>query len=184
VLLALWGAVVVSWFGYLTWYSNAPGAVSAAPIDWPHNSTIELAEDRPSLLMFIHPRCPCTSASLDELAEIIARCRDLATYYCIFVLPPEVPPDWEQGRLWRKASGLSRVQCIVDSHGREAKRFGAKTSGAVQVYSDAGKLVFNGGVTGARNHDGDNVGATAVTRWIRARHAEVTETFVFGCPLF
>lgn len=181
---ALWILALSGWLGYLTWYSNAPGVVSAAPTNWPMNSILKLDHDRPTVLMFIHPQCPCTKSSLDELAKIITHCKERAAFLCIFVRPPGVPAGWERDRLWRQASNIPYVQLIVDSDGLEARRFGAESSGAVQVFTPTGHVVFSGGITGARNHDGDNAGATAVTEWILSGSAGEKTTFVFGCSLF
>ncbi len=45
-----------------------------------------------------------------------------------------------------------------DADGREARHFGAATSGQTLLYDERGTLVFSGGITGARAHAGDNVG--------------------------
>lgn len=183
-MIGLWALSLVGWMGYLTWYSNAPGADATAPSVWPADSTIERSAHRPTLLMFIHPRCPCTSASLEELARVVTRCRNSAEYVCVFVRPLGVPDKWERDSLWDEASRIPFVRRVVDNDGIEARRFGAKTSGAVQLFMDNGRLAFSGGVTGARNHAGDNVGADAVIDWIISGGSDCSSTFVFGCSLF
>ena len=38
---------------------------------WPQDSVIPLDGRRSDALMFLHPFCPCSSASVDELSEIL-----------------------------------------------------------------------------------------------------------------
>lgn len=184
VLIGLWLLALSGWFAYLTWYANAPGAVGAAPMKWPVESFPHLDRSRTTVMMFLHPRCPCTESSLEELSRIITRCPDAASYYCVFVRPAGEPEGWEHGALWRQASAIPKVQIVVDDEGREAKRFGAMTSGVVFVFKPGGELAFEGGITGARNHAGDNHGASAVIQWVSRGQADSSKSFVFGCPLF
>ncbi len=134
--------------------------------------------------MFIHPHCPCTKSSLGELAKIVSRCENKAVYECVFVRPQGTPEGWERADLWSTASAIPFVNRIVDVDGQITRHFGAQTSGAVQLYLPDGKLAFSGGITGGRNHDGDNLGADTVTEWILTGQSEHSETFVFGCSLF
>lgn len=134
--------------------------------------------------MFIHPRCPCTQASLEEFARLLARCKGLANVYAVFVRPPGVPNGWEKAGNWRTAAAIPEVYMVVDENGAEARRFGATTSGHVQLFDADGILKFSGGITGARSHAGDNAGADTVQSWLRRGIADHHETFVFGCPLF
>jgi len=180
----LWGAMVAGSIGFLDWYANAPGDAGKAPRQWPAATSIIRHPGRSTLLMFIHPRCPCTRSSLEELARILANCRGLADVYAVFVVPDGRSEDWARSGLWKSASGIPDVLNIIDARGIEARRFGTATSGQVQLYDSEGLLVFSGGITGARNHEGDNAGASAVYSWLRWGSASRRETFVFGCSLF
>ena len=183
IMLVLWASTVGTGLGYLVWYSNAPGTTGAPPRKWPVDSAMQPNGDRPTLMMFIHPRCPCTQASLEEFARLLARCKDLANVYAVFVRPPGVAKGWEKAGNWRTASAIPEVNMVVDENGAEARRFGATTSGHVQLYDAEGDLQFSGGITGARSHAGDNAGADAVQSWLRRGIVDRRETFVFGCPL-
>src|SRR6185436_16026935 len=114
--------------------------------------------DGPTLLMLAHPRCSCTAASLDELAEVLARTTTAPKTYVVFLKPEGVTSGWEQTDLWRRAAALPGVTAVVDDKGLEARRFGAETSGQTLLYDARGQLVFSGGITGARGHAGDNAG--------------------------
>jgi hypothetical protein len=70
----------------------------------------------------------------------------------------------------------------TDQAAREARRFGAETSGHTLLYDGAGQLVFAGGVTAARGHGGPNEGRASVLAWLKAYPASA-RTPVFGCPM-
>ena len=72
---------------------------------------------------------------------------------------------------------------VLDPDGREARRFGVKGSGHVLLYEPSGDLVFSGGITPSRGHEGDNPGRSAVIDLINGGRAAVHRTPVFGCPL-
>ena len=61
--------------------------------------------------------------------------------------------------------------------------FGAFTSGQVFLYGTSGELLFSGGITGSRGHEGDNAGRDAVESLLDRRNAPA-HTPVFGCSLF
>jgi hypothetical protein len=71
--------------------------------------------------------------------------------------------------------------------GQEAKLFGAKTSGDVLLFGANGKLIFAGGITASRGHEGDNPGADAMLKALgesrRNKVSTTTATPVFGCSL-
>lgn len=88
--------------------------------------------------------------------------------------------------MW-KISELPGAGLVWDDGGLEAKRFGATTSGTVLLYDSEGKLLFQGGVTGSRGHEGDNYGLDELRRALTARlPGEDKERIrgalpVFGC---
>jgi glyoxylase-like metal-dependent hydrolase (beta-lactamase superfamily II) len=134
--------------------------------------------------MVAHPHCPCTRASLAELERIIARCRGAVTAHVLFLKPGRSPQDWEKTGLWRTAAAIPDVRPVADVDGAEAVHFGARTSGHVLLYDPSGRLLFSGGITGSRGHQGDNPGRVAVIALIAGGRADPARTVVFGCPLF
>jgi len=140
--------------------------------------------------MFAHPRCPCTRASINELAVLMAQCEGKLNAHVAFFQPDDAKSDWSQTDLWFSASRIPDVEVFADEEGSEARRFGAATSGQVLLYDSDGELLFQGGITSARGHAGDNVGRSSIVRLlgktrrpIRERSSS-TEAPVFGCPLF
>ena len=67
----LWGSAVAAGVVEMTRYESSAGETTAAPSEWPRQSAISRAPFGPTVVMFVHPQCPCTRASREELAEII-----------------------------------------------------------------------------------------------------------------
>lgn len=182
--ITLWLLVVGIGLSVLLSYENTPG-VAAKPLEsWPADSQIQRAPGRATLVMLVHPHCPCSRASLGELALLMAQSQGRLEAYVLFLKPAGFSDDWEKTDLWQSAAGINGVKPIVDHDGVEARRFHAKTSGQTVLYDAEGRLVFSGGITVARGHAGDNAGRSAIVSLVNARVAEQTETPVFGCPLF
>jgi hypothetical protein len=182
--VALWLLTVCSGLGLLWGYGSTPGVAAAALEQWPADSPLRRAEDRATLVMLAHPHCPCTRASLRELARLMTQARGRAAAYVLFVKPSAFPDGWEKTDLLAAAAGIPGVTVVRDDEGAEAGRFRAATSGQTMLYDAAGKLLFSGGITGARGHEGDNAGRAAVVSLLGAGGAGQAETPVFGCPLF
>jgi hypothetical protein len=178
-----WAAAVAFGSAKLLNYEFAPGAAGSPARSWPAGSPLRPDPRAVHLVMFAHPRCPCTRASIAELAEVMAHARGSATASVLFYRPRQFPAGWERTDLWRSAAAIPGVTVLADPDGREAERFGARTSGHVLVYDSAGRLVFSGGITGSRGHEGDNDGSDSVLRLLTHGAAARRHTLVFGCPI-
>jgi hypothetical protein len=191
-IAALWLIAAVTGLRVVWAWDNSPGLGATAPTQWPTDSALSLASDRPTLLLLAHPQCSCTQASLGELAEALARARTQPRTYVVFIKPREFAAGWEQSDLWKTATALQGVTVLRDDNGREAARFGVATSGQTLLYDAAGTLIFSGGVTGARAHRGDNAGRASLVSLLNGgsnsglsqREPGDNTTKVFGCPLF
>lgn len=180
----LWLLMVCTGIGFLWSYERTPGVAAAALPQWPADSPVRRATDRATLVMLAHPHCPCTRASLGELARLMAQAQGRVTAYVLFVKPSELPDGWEQTDLLASAAAIPGVSVVRDDEGVEAGRFRAATSGQTMLYDAGGKLLFSGGITSGRGHEGDNAGRAAVVSLLTAGGAGQSETPVFGCPLF
>jgi hypothetical protein len=181
---AVWIVAVVAGLSVLWAWENTPGASGDAPAQWPAGSALSRAADTPTLILFAHPQCSCTRASLAEFAEILARATARPRAYVVFLKPVGVGLDWEKTDLWRTAASLPGVSVIRDDAGLEATRFGVITSGQTMLYDESGALLFSGGITGARAHAGDNAGRASIVALLNQRTTDVSLTSVFGCALF
>ncbi|HYE66176.1 MAG TPA: hypothetical protein VD966_11365, partial [Pyrinomonadaceae bacterium] len=161
-----------------------PGLAARPPARWPADSRIQRAPGRAILVMLAHPHCPCTRASIGELASLMAHCEGRLTAYVLFLKPTGSSVDWERTDLWHSAEKIPGVNVLLDEGGHEARRFHAATSGQTVLYDTAGRLLFSGGITGSRGHSGDNAGRSAIVSLLNTGAAQREETFVFGCPLF
>jgi hypothetical protein len=183
VLAATWVAAVSFGWRSLAVYENTPGEAGAAPESWPTSSHIPRASDKATLVMFIHPRCPCTRASISELAKIMAQVQEKVSAHVIFLKPENSGSDWNDTDLLRSAAQIPGVQVSMDVAGAEAGRFGAETSGYTLLFDGDGRRLFAGGITAARGHAGDNVGESSIVSLINNHMAKRARTHVFGCAL-
>jgi len=178
----IWIAAVAFGLRALFQYENTPGPIGAVSPKWP-NTEIERATDRPTLVMLAHPRCPCTVASVAELARIMARLQGKVAAYVLLVEPVETGSDWENRNLQRSAEAIPGVKVVFDHDGVEARRFGAETSGHTFLFGGDGRLLFSGGITTSRGHAGDNAGESAIVALVNNQTPARTQTLVFGCSL-
>jgi hypothetical protein len=137
----------------------------------------------PNLVMFVHPQCPCTSASIEELNRILARWRNSVSAQVWFFKPAGFPSEWTQSSLWRSATAIPGVTAHEDADGAQARLFGAETSGYVVFYDARGRLEFRGGITAGRGHAGDNAGEDAIVSLLAGHDAGLRQTPVYGCSL-
>jgi hypothetical protein len=179
-LVAVWSAAVATGMGLLAAYANQAGKWSPAPAAIERSSNATSSQHR--LYMFLHPRCPCSVASVNELARIMSGCAAQLDATVYFVRPESQPAGWESGTLWNLASSIPGVTVESDVGGLVAKHFHANTSGEVFVYDRGGKLRFHGGITAARGHAGDNLGESAVISIASEEKSYVERSPVFGCP--
>jgi hypothetical protein len=183
IAFVVWSAVV-GVGGTLLWkYAATAGAAATPPERWPAQSTIVREAGRATLVMLAHPRCPCTRASVAELAVLMNRIGAQARAHVLFVRPRGVDVGWDKTALWQSAAAIPGVTVHADVAGSEAALFHAVTSGQVIVYDPSGRLVFRGGITGSRGHEGDNVGLMRALALISGGRADRNESKVFGCAL-
>jgi hypothetical protein len=163
-------------------YESTPGAMADGPQIWPGSMLVKPRPGEPTLIMFVHPRCPCSRASLAELREIMARAQGHLNASVLFLRPQGAADMWESTPTWAEAQNISGVITGVDRDGAEAARFGAATSGHTVLYSPAGQLLFAGGITAARGHVGDNSGRQSVLALLKNKNADRAHA-IYGCRL-
>jgi hypothetical protein len=181
--IGLWLLAITAGFRVLVDYEMTPGPRTAAPSQWPSGTGLRLDPRRTNLVMFAHPQCPCSAASMNELAAIMTRCPQRVRATVCFVDLEGEPAEWTHSSLWRDASAIPGVTVLADRNGRLAERFGSVTSGQVFVFDSDGRKLFSGGITGARGHEGDNHGRQAVIAFAHGDVCTTTATPVFGCSL-
>ncbi|NND96174.1 MAG: RedB protein [Pirellulaceae bacterium] len=185
ILVITWAAAVTGGLGVLWSYEHQPGWSHASPQKWPQTTQLIDAQNRPTLVMFVHPKCPCSRASIGELARIMTQCRDKMQTIAVYVKPRQCSgdPHWEQTDLWSSAAQIPGVTTVLDTDGVEAKRFGAETSGWCMLYDRDGHLQFSGGITPSRGHSGDNLGHSTIVSFLSRGTTDVHRAQVYGCDL-
>src|ERR1043165_1638630 len=162
VFSLFWLIAVGTGFVVILNYQSAGGRAGIAPEHWPAGAQITPDSKRDTLIMFAHPQCPCTRASMEELNRLLARYRGQVTTHVMFFKPETFSNDWAQSDLWSSAAAIPNVSVHADTNGVQARLFGAETSGYVLLYDAQGRLLFRGGITGGRGHAGGNPGENTV----------------------
>lgn len=157
-LVGMWVLVLATALAGLWKYKLTPGRGAELLVHWPSASSIALAPDVPTLLLFAHPRCPCTRATLAELRQVLSSYQGRVAARVVFFDTRTRADDWTNTDTYTLAASIPGVTLSTDFEGSEAARFGAATSGHVVLYSPRGELLFSGGITPARNHEGDSPG--------------------------
>jgi hypothetical protein len=178
-----WLLAIGAGYAVILNYQTNRGTVGKTPKRWPSQSALALDQRRNTLIMFAHPQCPCTRASVEELNRLLAPCAGSVAAQVWFTKPDQFPGDWTQSSLWRSVAAIPTVTVHEDVRGVQAALFGAETSGYVVLYDPRGKLLFHGGITGSRGHAGDNAGEQALIDLITQQKVELNQTPVYGCSL-
>ena len=179
----LWLVAIAVGSGALWRHASSAGDPGKAPRSWLIPSSLARSSNQKTLVMFAHPQCPCTRASIGELALLMARCGEGLDAYVVFLKPDDVADDWTRTSSVAEAERIPGVKVLFDKSGREAELFGAATSGQTDFYDTDGRLLFSGGITAARGHAGDNSGRDAIVEWTSTGAADRASTPVFGCAL-
>jgi hypothetical protein len=179
----LWVTLATAGFALIIHYQNTGGEAGHTPQHWPSTAKIVPNKTGSTLIMFAHPQCPCTRASVEELNRLLARSAGRIAAQVWFSRPATVASNWTQTGLWRSVSEIPGAQVHEDVDDAQAQLFGAETSGYVVVYDAAGELRFKGGITGSRGHAGDNAGEEAIVELARGNVATLKQSPVYGCSL-
>jgi hypothetical protein len=180
---AVWAAAVITGTVAMTRYKEQPGEAAQAPPTWPAASTLPRRVGEPTLVVFAHPMCPCTRATFSELARLMGRLAGHVHVIVDFIRPDGTDDDWDTTDLWEQARHLEGVELVEDRNSVEADRFGTETSGEVMLFSAEGALLFHGGITAARGHEGDSVGAERIAALVSGARPDSNTAPVFGCSL-
>lgn len=180
---ACWLGLIVSGSAALWRYKQTPSADLLAPVDWPVQSKLARATELPTLLLFLHPRCACSHASVEELSRLMTRAQGLVRAHVVFFRPDGSTPSWSRGALWSEAAAIPGVALSEDEGAIEARRFHGETSGHAVLYDAHGHRIFDGGITAARGHAGDSAGSGALLALLQGQSAKHWHTPIFGCRI-
>ena len=181
ILITAWGASTVFAMYVMAKHDATPGAAPAI-----HDVAILPTSDKPTLMMFVHPKCPCSRASIEELSTLMAHCGDRVHVKVLFFQPSTEPQGWSRTDTWQSAGEIPGVTVAADVDAQQARRCGAQTSGQVFLYDTAGKLQYEGGLTESRGHVGENDALDNVESLITSPRPLTTpvRSPVFGCAIY
>ncbi len=185
-LLGSWGLAIVCLSSVLPLHESTPGPTVAVPAAAMGGGT-SLGGHRARLTLFLHPKCPCSSASVDQLERLLAVCRGRLDAEVIFFQPDNQTQGWAQTRLWERTRKIPGVAVRFDKASELAKGAGARTSGHALLYDRFGRLRFSGGVTASRGYPGDSDGFDAIVAAVlegSSGASGVRTAPVFGCELY
>ncbi len=177
-----WASLIGLGTRTLVRYENTSGGPATPPAEWPVNTQIPRHHNKFTLVMFAHPDCPCTRATLSELEILMTQLQGRLDAVIRFRKPGISLKEAEASDLWKLASAIPGVSVGFDGDGSEVREFGAAVSGQTMLYDAEGKLKFSGGITAARGHVGQNPGVDAVIRRVNGQEAPL-QAAVFGCSL-
>ena len=69
-----WALAVAAGVHTLARYEATPGRAGQPPTSWSPEGRIAAPRGAVRLLLALHPRCPCSRASVAQLARVMARC--------------------------------------------------------------------------------------------------------------
>jgi hypothetical protein len=179
----LWGTCVLVGSRMLLDYEKTPGARGTAPLRWPSNSRLLRPAGKFTLVMLMHPNCPCSRASLAELEGLMTQLQGKLAPFVLFSKPGASPTEIQSSELWQKAAAIPGTSVVYDDRAAEAEQFGAAVSGETLLYDPKGRLAFSGGLTISRGHRGVNPGVDAVLLKVGGDTSGPAYAPVFGCAL-
>lgn len=179
LILSIWIALMGCGSYFLLLYDNKPGLPGNPPPIWP--VSVDRESNVFTAVMFVHPQCSCSRASIGELSKLMASYASLLRSKVIFL---DADSDLSENGSWLAASAIPGVMSIRDIDSKFAKIFRVQTSGHILLYNQEGRLVFSGGITASRGHWGDNTGSQAIGEILEKKVAVVNHTAIFGCNLF
>ncbi len=176
-------------FALLYAHDSKPGLQLASPSLWPSDVEIERPMGVPTLLIFVHPQCPCTFASLAELERVVGHSGSSLETIVILNAPAEKLEEWMQTTVANRAKGISGAKIVVDGDGKLSAKFRVTVSGQCLLYSPNGQLLFQGGLTASRGHEGESLGQSVLIHLIAhpepdaLSNQQALEVPVYGCEL-
>lgn len=192
-----WNAAIAVWIvcvaGMLWWitdyeFSTYETSTDKAVSHWPSDTSLRLSTERPTLVFFMHPKCPCTRASLNELRKLLEASTvvagELPEVIVVASQPRQTDASWSETGTVRDAALLPRAIVFTDVDGLESERFGAVTSGTVMMFDTTGNRLFAGGITTSRGHEGDSAGGVMLRHLLNGEIAGMQPVVpTFGCKL-
>ena len=182
-LLAAWSVGIGMLLLGLGIYSAQQGSRGTIPQILEDETTSAL-----SAHFFVHPQCPCSASSVEELDRLLSRLgRSVSLNLTAHVYEPtQKPPGWVDSPMVTRLRRMNGVRVLSDPDGAKSASFGVLSSGHLLLYRQ-GQLQFSGGLTSLRGHGGLSESGEAAYRVFMNSNPTGTlppvNWVVFGCPV-
>ena len=179
----LWIAAAAGGSLYMFVYESRPAPRSAVAEMWPEQSGLERNAGGFSLVMAVHPKCPCTRASVAELNKLMLGFGGRVRAIALVTKPFELPDLWSESDVTARLREIPNVEVVRDLGGAKSDAFGVGSSGQTLLYDASGELVFDGGITAFRGHEGPSVGSEMLKQIVAGTMVGHRHSKAFGCSL-
>lgn len=180
--ILIWFLVIACGLGQVWSYARTSNARSTPPEHWPASLPFSRSDTNGTLVLALHPRCPCTRATIAELQRVLADAEEKPAVVALIYRPAQSSQAWDDAASVQLHPTLTNLRSVDDVEGKIARQFGLNTSGEIILYDRSGALRYSGGITGSRGHEGPNPGQAALLHHLQGQ-ASVREFPVFGCSI-
>ncbi len=181
LLISFWAVIIALGMLQFYRYETREGAKEVSNKSWPEGTSLSYSKSKFSWVMGIHPKCPCSLATVGNLERLF---RYIEEPFHITALVRQDPlSDESKSKVVRRLSKLPQVSIFFDERGETAAKFGMLTSGDSRIYNRSGELIFAGGITINRSHEGWSPGASLILEQMSKGSKKSVELPVFGCNI-
>lgn len=178
--VTLWLAAVMLGLWRLETFEQIPCPIRPPP---PAAAVgVESTPGRFTLVMAVHPKCPCSRAGVEELARIVHEAHGLIECRVLVYVPRGAAEDWTRTSSVEALAAIPGVKLERDVDGLRALALGAETSGSSVLYDDKGQARFWGGLTSGRGVAGAAIGGRHILDLVSGAPGVHTAP-VYGCPI-
>lgn len=183
ISLSAWLIACAAVLGILISYANAGGDQGGLPAGWTPAPELDAPDDRAMLLVFAHPKCPCTRATMSAIERLQRDVPGTFATRVVFYEPADANGSWRETDLWARAGKLVDAKAIADPQGLLTANAGAVVSGCVALFDVHGVLRFWGGLTPSRGHEGESLGMSTIRSILNGDETKHARASVFGCDI-
>lgn len=138
-----------------------------------------------TIVVAVHPKCPCTKATLQELQER-TKFANVSVKTMVLAYTPaseKENPEWTKTPTLDLLQELPGASIVRDIDAGIAIRLRLEVSGAVLVTDQSGKTWLQGGITASRSCRGNCPGSIALEQILAGRLTRPVFSPVFGCRI-
>ena len=104
--ITVWLGLVLVGLWKINQYSNTPGESARASQRLPSISGVAVSSGLATLVLFLHPKCGCSKATLGELAQLVPKISAKSKVNIVFLKPDGFTDADVRGSLWAEANEI------------------------------------------------------------------------------